>query len=223
MDILVINASPNGENSVTLKLTRAFLEGMGQTAEIVSTAFADIAPCKACYACWNSGSKNCVIRDKGYEIIEKIKRAELVIWSIPLFCYGAPSQCKAVMDRMLSTNSPAVYIGDDGLAHHPGFEGGSKKALLISSAGLPDVEGNFDGLVFQLKRMFGQGTQAVLCAEGPLFMIPPARDMAEQYLKLVQKAGGEYMAKGHISPETLSALNTPMMPREQYIKLMNRE
>ena len=29
MKILVINGSPRGEQSVTLKITRAFLEGMG--------------------------------------------------------------------------------------------------------------------------------------------------------------------------------------------------
>ena len=30
MKILVINGSPKGENSSTMKVTRAFLEGMGE-------------------------------------------------------------------------------------------------------------------------------------------------------------------------------------------------
>lgn len=44
MSILVINGSPNGENSATLKLTRAFLEGMGEEAETVSTAELNAQP-----------------------------------------------------------------------------------------------------------------------------------------------------------------------------------
>ena len=52
MKILIINGSPYKENSTTLKITRAFMEGLNETAEIVHTIDLDINPCRACYACW---------------------------------------------------------------------------------------------------------------------------------------------------------------------------
>lgn len=52
MNVLVINGSPYLENSTTLKITRKFLEGMEETAEIVNTAALNAEPCRACYSCW---------------------------------------------------------------------------------------------------------------------------------------------------------------------------
>ncbi|MEN6340292.1 MAG: hypothetical protein ABFD03_09225 [Clostridiaceae bacterium] len=51
MNILVINGSPRGERSVTLKITRAFLEGMGETAEIIDTMQVNVKPCLGCLSC----------------------------------------------------------------------------------------------------------------------------------------------------------------------------
>ena len=48
MKILVINGSPRGEKSVTLKITRAFLEGMGESAEIIDTMRVNVKPCLGC-------------------------------------------------------------------------------------------------------------------------------------------------------------------------------
>lgn len=222
MNILVINGSPNGENSATLKLTRAFLEGMGERAETVSTAELNAQPCRACYACWTKTGGKCVLRDGASEVLEKLRAAELVIWSVPLYCYSAPSHCKALMDRTLCFNRPQVYVGADGRAHHCGYEDGSKPTVLISSGGLPDVAGNFDGLVFQLRHMFGPDTAAILCAEAGLFLDPSAAPLTEAYLARVRQAGREYRAGGRIAPDTQAALDRPMLPRETYIENLNR-
>ena len=221
MNILVINGSPKGEKSDTLKLTRAFLEGMGETAEIVNTVDSKIGNCRACYACWFKTGGRCVINDDAIGIIEKIKAADLLIWSVPLYCYSAPAGCKALMDRTLSANKPAMFIGSDGRAHHYGFEEETTPAVLISSGGLPDVAGNFDGLAFQLRHMYGLNTAAVLCAEAALFMFPQYEPLVEGYKALVRKAGAEYRQNGCISAETQKLLDTPMMPREEYIEHLN--
>ncbi len=221
MNILVINGSPYMENSTTLKLTKKFLEGMNETAETVNTAELNAAPCRACYACWTKTGGKCVQKDKASEVLEKMRNAELLIWSVPLYCYSAPSHCKALMDRTLCFNSPEIYRDQKGLSHHYGYEDGSKKAVLISSGGLPDVEGNFDGLLFQLRRMYGENTAAVLCAESALFLSPETENLTYPYLEAVKKAGGEYKASGKISAETQKILNSPMVPKELYIQNSN--
>ena len=102
MKVLVINASANKERGTTLKLTNAFLEGLGVEAteiEYVTTIGLHINPCRACYACWFKTAGKCVQKDDATEVMEKIRQADLVIWSIPLYAYGVPSHCKALMDR----------------------------------------------------------------------------------------------------------------------------
>ena len=55
MNILVLNGSPKGEKSDTSKLTRAFLEGMGEEAKWVYAYEEDIKPCLGCFS--SSGIK----------------------------------------------------------------------------------------------------------------------------------------------------------------------
>ncbi|MDR2922132.1 MAG: flavodoxin family protein [Treponema sp.] len=221
MKILVINGSPNKDRSTTLKLSKTFLNGMEETAEIINTIDLKIAPCKACYACWIKTEGKCIQNDDAIGILEKIRVADIVIWSIPLYCYSAPSHCKALMDRTVCFNSAEIYVGKDGRTHHYGYEDGSKRTVLISSGGLPDVKGNFDGLVFQLKHMFGENTAVILCAEAGLFLSPETDALTYPYFEAVKKAGLEYKEKGFIVEETQKILDSLIVPREEYIANIN--
>lgn len=221
MNILIINGSPNRENSTTLKLTKTFLDGMDETAEIINTIDLHINPCRACYACWVRTSGRCVQKDDAIELLNKIKTADLVIWSVPLYAYSVPSHCKALMDRTMCFNQPEMYVGEDGISHHYGYENGSKQTVLISSGGLPDVAGNFDGLVFQIKHMFGKDTATICCAEAALFLQPETQSLTFRYLEAVGKAGAEYKAAGIINADTQAVLDAPMIPREAYIQNTN--
>ena len=53
MKILVINGSPRGERSNTLRVTNAFLRGMARSADIsvetVDISKMDIRPCLGCF------------------------------------------------------------------------------------------------------------------------------------------------------------------------------
>ena len=81
MKVLVINASANKERSTTLKLTKAFLNGLGVEAsevEFITTIGLHINPCRACYACWFKTAGKCVQKDDASEVMEKIRQADLV-------------------------------------------------------------------------------------------------------------------------------------------------
>lgn len=221
MNVLVINGSPNGERSATMKLTNAFLEGMGETAEVIDSFHADVNPCKACFSCWFRTPGECVQKDDMAEILQKIEKADLVIWSTPVYCFSVPSGLKAIMDRTLATCKPALYVGEDGRTHHPGYEDGTKPTVLIASGAMPDVQGNFDGVVFQIKHMFGMKTQTICCAEASLFMSKKTRDQMNPYLEVVKKAGAEYKALGYITEETQKILDTPVIPRDEFIAYTN--
>ncbi|MDR1621948.1 MAG: NAD(P)H-dependent oxidoreductase [Synergistaceae bacterium] len=74
--VLVINRSPKGEKSNTMRLPRAFLDGAGwNETKIVSVARSEIKPCLGCFACWNKTPGTCVIHDDMSGIVAKIVAA----------------------------------------------------------------------------------------------------------------------------------------------------
>lgn len=221
MNVLIINGSANKEKSTTLMLTKAFLAGMGETGEIIHTIDLQINPCRACYACWVATGGHCVQQDDAVPVLEKIRQSDLVIWSVPLYAYGAPSHCKALMDRTLCFNKPEMYLDASGVAHHFGYEDGSKKTVLISTGGLPNTKGNFDGLVFQMKHMYGQNTAAICCAEGSLLMQKETAALVEPYISAVRNAGAEYRQNGAITARTQGILDALIVPAEAYIQQVN--
>ncbi|HKL86675.1 MAG TPA: flavodoxin family protein, partial [Treponemataceae bacterium] len=123
MNILVLNGSPRGAQSNTLKITNAFLEGLeSQTKhEIhrVEVSAKKIGHCLGCFACWKDTPGTCVIKDDMKEILSLIIKADLVIWSFPLYYFSMPSKLKALMDRMLPLNLPFIEKDPEGGATHP--------------------------------------------------------------------------------------------------------
>ena len=123
--------------------------------------------------------------------------------------------------KCVQFNSPLMYIDADGVAHHYGYEEGTKKTILISTAGLPNMKGNFDGLLFAMRHMYGKNISYICCAEGSLFMSPNTEVITTPYLEKVKQAGAEYKAAERISDETQAYLDTPMLPAEAFVKTVN--
>ena len=123
--------------------------------------------------------------------------------------------------KCVQFNSPLMYIDADGVAHHYGYEEGTKKTILISTAGLPNMKGNFDGLLFAMRHMYGKNISYICCAEGSLFMSPNTEVITTPYLKKVKQAGAEYKETERISDETQAYLDTPMLPADAFVKTVN--
>ena len=83
--VLVLNGSPKGEQSNTMRLTRAFLAGAGwDDAKIINVNEAEIGGCEGCFSCWNITPGRCVIKDGMGEILAQIIAADVIVWSFPL-------------------------------------------------------------------------------------------------------------------------------------------
>lgn len=219
MKILVINGSPKGENSSCLKLTRAFLKGMGETAEIIHAAQRDIRPCLGCYACWGKTPGVCAQRDDMDWLLPKLTDAELVIWSTPLYCYGMPAAAKAIVDRLLPLTCPQQETDENGRTYHPTRQKNNTIHMLISGCGFPNISHNYEALLLQFGMMFGQDFPRLLCVEAPLLSIPEAEPVALPYLALARQAGEEFKRTGCISEELHSRLDSPMFPPDEYRKM----
>ena len=223
MNILVLNGSPKAKSD-TMHLTRNFLEGIQAATDaqvtIVDVIKKDIRPCTGCFGCWARGDGKCVLEDDQNAILEAYVKADLIIWSFPLYCYGMPSHLKAVLDRTI----PLVkmnMVEVNGRVQHVGLVDFSKKhTVVICGAGFPNWKGNFEGMRLQCENSFGNLT--VICVpETPLLNIPMAEPVAQPLLEKFRLAGQEYAAGYALCPETIEALETPMISNEEYLRGIN--
>ncbi|MEY8354273.1 flavodoxin family protein [Lachnospiraceae bacterium 54-53] len=224
MKILVLNGSPKGGNSNTMKLTNAFLEGMAErtplVTEILTVSKMNIRPCTGCFKCWSATPGECRIHDDMASVIEKMLAADMILWSFPLYYYGLPSQLKALMDRQLPMNLPFMAKGTgedfDSGSHPSRYDMSGKRYVLISTCGFYTAKGNYDSVDLQFVHCLGKGNyEAIYCGEGELFSVPELRGRTDEYLETVKSAGREFVSGG-ITRETKELLEELLFPREVF-------
>ena len=224
MKVLVLNGSPK-KQSDTFRMTERFLKGMNAAGEhevtVVNVIEKAIAPCKGCFGCWQQGEGHCLIGDDQNGILDLYRAADLIIWSFPLYCYGMPSHLKAVLDRTIPLmKMDMVQLSDGRVQHVPLADFSKIHTLVLCGCGFPDWEGNFDALKMQCKQCFGNLTM-VCVPETPMLNVPQAAVVADPLLDRFEAAGAEYAQSLCLSPETVARLETPMIPKEVYVSIVN--
>jgi multimeric flavodoxin WrbA len=223
MNILVLNGSPKGERSNTLKLTLAFIDGMAavqnHTVDTVTVSQKTINPCRGCFCCWEKTPGKCIAADDMNGILETYIKTDLIIWSFPLYYYSVPGILKNLIDRLLPLNLPFMTERRDGLgsgSHPSRYDLSGKRHILISTCGFYSAEGNYDGVKSLFDHIHGKDNYTgVFCGQGELFRVPELRERTGEYLEAVKQAGAEYM-EGGITAETETALREPLFPKETF-------
>ena len=224
MKILVLNGSPK-QKSDTFRMADAFLKGLNKAGEhevhIINMIEKNIAPCRGCFGCWQKLDGHCVIEDDQNGILDLYRTSDLVIWSFPLYCYGMPSHLKAFLDRTIPLVKMDMRQEEDGRVRHEALADFSKlRTVVLCGCGFPDWDGNFDGLKMQCRQCFGNLTM-VCVPETPMLNVPAAAPLAGPLLARFVEAGAEYAASLDLSPETVARLETPMIPKDMYISIVN--
>ena len=195
MKILVLNGSPKRENSDTLHITRAFLEGMQaaspQDIHIIDVIDKHIEYCTGCFACKRNGG-TCIHDDDMRDILNEILESDLLLFSFPLYCYGMPAPLKALLDRTMPLSSMAMRKVGDRYEH-----------------------------VGQFKQCFPRNHTIITIPESPMFNAPEAAVVTEPRLALVKQAGSQYAQSGEIDGELLHEIGSPMIPEDQYAAIVN--
>ena len=244
MKILVFNGSPKREKSDTMHITRAFLDGMNdaspQDVHIVDIIDKHIEYCNGCFTCMRNGGK-CVHDDDMREILNEILASDLLLFSYPLYCYGMPAPLKAMMDRTLPLSSMAMRKTGEGYEHVEQADFSHLKYVMICGCGFPNSKHNFEPAVEAFKRMFPNNRTIITVPESPMFNAPagvktahPAHSPALGHpcpsdasvvtgprLELVRQAGRQYAESGAIDDKLMAEICSPMIPEEQYIKIVN--
>ena len=224
MRILVINGSPKKENSDTMHITRAFLDGMNEASKnevkTINASDKHIEYCTGCFACMRNGG-NCVHNDDMRAILEEILDSDLLIWSYPLYCYGMPAPLKALLDRTLPLSSMAMQKVGDRYEHVGQADFSHLKYVMICGCGFPNSKHNFEPAVMQFERCFPNEHTMITVPESPMFNAPEAAVVTVPRLELVKKAGKQYAESGVINEELLKEITSPMIPEDQYTEIVN--
>ncbi len=100
--VLILSGSPRkGGNSDLLcdEFMRGAIESGNEVTKI-NVAEKKVAPCRACYACKDSG--NCIIKDDMAEILQAMIDADVLVVASPVYFYSIDAQLKAVIDRTVA-------------------------------------------------------------------------------------------------------------------------
>ena len=229
MRLLVINASPKGERSNTMNITRAFVSGFPDDTEIdaVELYKKNVKACTGCYYCWKSGTGVCKIKDDVKKIHDKIYRADIIIISFPLFFFGVPSQLKALIDRCLPLMVP--YMSQSSDPHSASFHEFKddcvlgKKLVVISSCGYVETEPMYSALLNQIDLILGgRKYTPILCSQGEIFVADHPIRQRESYLADIKKAGAEFAQNLSLSDDTANKISKPILTSRGFGLLASR-
>ena len=200
MKILLINGSPKGKRSNSLKLAYSFIEGFKNgctddeesiSIDELHVASMNIAACKGCFACWQKTPGICCIKDDMQKVIGKLIDADLILWSFPLYYFNVPGILKNLIDRQLPMNLPFMSSKQNGYgsgSHDSRYDMEGKRHVLISTCGFYSAVGNYDSVLRMFDHFLGKGNYTTInCGQGELFRV---KEMSERtYLSTVKCAG----------------------------------
>ena len=110
--VLILSTSLRSQSN-SLALAEAFAKGAGEagcTVELVSLQNKSIAFCKGCLACQQLG--RCVILDDAIGLAEKLKAADILVFTTPIYYYEMSGQMKTLLDRANSLYSSDYAFRD---------------------------------------------------------------------------------------------------------------
>lgn len=226
MKVLVFHGIPKREQSDTLYITRAFLDGIQQAApqevEVLPVSRLHIEFCTGCFACKRNGGI-CRQADDMAEVLEKILASDLLLFSFPLHSYGMPAAMKNLIDRMLPLSSMAMVKVGDRYAHVGQRDYSHLRYLMVCGCGFPNSRRNFEPAAAQFRLLFPQHHTILTVPESPMFNAPEAAAVIGPRLVLVHEAGRQYAKRGEIGAALLEEIGTPMIPEEVYARIVNGE
>ncbi len=228
MHILAIHGSPSMKKGKTYLLLEKLLKGAEKAGAITEVVFLQekkISECAGCFTCWIKTPGTCVQRDDMAELIEKIKRTDLMMLATPVYVDGMTGQCKHFLDRLLPLLDPHYEIRDGHFRHvvKGKFCG---KIFLISVCAFHEMD-NFDPLILHVKRVAKNLKMEYLGeilrpAVYSLDMKKVGSDAIGSVMEAFEKAGKELVENGILSGKTRQEAARKIVSRHVYLRALNR-
>lgn len=103
-NILIINSSARNKNNTRILAAAAAeaAEKNGHAVTTIDVGRADIKPCVGCEGCHQGSGGPCVIDDAMTAFYPEVTRAEVIVFSAPIYYFSINAQAKAFLDRCYS-------------------------------------------------------------------------------------------------------------------------
>jgi len=226
---LALSCSPRGPKGSTALVLSEFLEGIregGGSVEVLEPYRMNISPCRGCFSCWTKTPGVCAIEDDMAALNARLDRADTVVFATPVYHFTMSEGMKRLIERTMPLLDPEVRPGPDGRARHARLGRRDQRAVLVATCGFPELQ-VFDGL----RRTFSDicdmmewspAGEVLRTGSGLLSSRDArAREAAAGYLLLVRGAGRAVAGGGMIEPECRHHLESDLLPREEYFRLVN--
>ena len=99
-NVLILSSSPrkNGNSDLLCKEFEKGAVEAGHNVTYVRLAEKKIGYCIGCYACQNSGK--CFQNDDMADLLEVVKKADVIVFATPVYFYTMSAQLKTYIDRL---------------------------------------------------------------------------------------------------------------------------
>lgn len=224
--ILAINGSPRGRKSNTDKILQPFLAGAKEAGAVAETIYAvdlDVHDCTGCFSCWKKTPGKCIFNDDMPALLEKIRKADIIVWATPLYYYGMTARLQRVMERTLPLATPYIIKQGEHFSHPSRYQDNPKKTVLISNCGFIERY-YFEALLKQFSILDKQERSldnTILCTAGEMLAVPEAQQQISWYLDAAYEAGKEFVRAGKISAQTATTLSKDFVALETFIAMAN--
>lgn len=224
MNYLVLNGSPKGDKSVTMIVTKKFLDGIRHidkkaNIKVIDLVNMNIQPCRSCYACWSHLSEGeCILTKRNVDDMSEIMKyyysADKMILSTPMHFFNISSYLLKFLERTLPLIKPN-YLPPKEIQKDT-FRDMSIKDVAVISTGKFYFEGTWDCIDSQM-RLLSRNKYQQLFSTQPIITCATDKEYVESYLQTVYKAGCEFAQNGVFTETTLERLKEVSMMMSQNV------
>ena len=132
MNVLILHggARKKGNTATAANIVGTELTSMGHEVESIFLFEKDIKACLACGKCKETpDSVACIQKDDASDILEKMTKADVLLFTSPLYFWGLAGPLKTFIDRTYS-----LYT-DYHKPNHASLVDGQRQALLVTGGG----------------------------------------------------------------------------------------
>ena len=108
LKIVILLGSPRkkGNSAALAERVAAGAAAAGATVETVFLHGMKIMPCTACEACHQPQGEGCIIEDDMRGLYPKLKEADAIVWTSPIYWFTLSAQLKLALDRCYALLGP---------------------------------------------------------------------------------------------------------------------
>ncbi len=223
MEALIVYGSPRHKKSASYHIGQNFANGLrraGVQVEEIMLSKQKINHCMGCFTCWTKTPGKCIHNDDMVNNLPKLQKANLIVFSIPLYIYNVTGLLKNFLDRQIPLLEPYLIEKGEATSHPRRGVPKDQKVFLISVAGFPELS-HFDALVTLFKQIYrgGKYIGEILIPGAEPMSMDAFQDSYKELYEAVEQAGFEVGKNGVISKETRKAITDKTTYTDEEIKV----